>query len=83
MANKFYRKPTVKKSTKEIPMCETCLKDVNNKDMKPEMFFWVDKESHYSLHCIDCVEENGLKIHHPYKDPSKKVGRPKKKTTEK
>jgi len=82
MANKFYRKPTTKKSTKEIPMCETCLKDVNNKDMKPEMFFWVDKESHYSLHCIDCVEETGLKIHHPYKDPSKKVGRPKKKTTE-
>ena len=82
MANKFYRKPTAKKSTKEIPMCETCLKDVNNKDMKPEMFFWVDKESHYSLHCIDCVEENRLKVHHPYKDPSKKVGRPKKKTTE-
>ncbi len=83
MANKFYKKTVKKKAPAEVPICADCLKDSNDKGMKQEMFFWVDKESHYSLHCIDCIEENGLKMHHPYKDPTKKVGRPKKKTTEK
>ena len=81
MEKKEWKKPVRKKPEKHISICQSCLKTSADKNMNEEMFYWVDRENHYSLHCIDCIEEKNLKIHKPYKEPSKKRGR-KKKTTD-
>lgn len=59
---------------KEIPVCSDCLKNNKESKLSPEEYFWVDKETHYTLHCIKCVEKYNLIISHPYQ---KKRGRPK------
>ncbi len=81
MEKKDWKKPVKKKSQKHICICQSCLKTSIEKDMKEEMFYWVDRENHYSLHCVDCIDEQKLKIHKPYKKPRKKREK-KNKTTD-
>jgi hypothetical protein len=57
MEKKDWKKPVKKKSQKQICICQSCLKSSTDKNMKEEMFYWVDEENHYSLHCIDCIDE--------------------------
>jgi len=78
---KYYKK-TVKKKTKEIPVCGECLIDTTECDLKNYDFYWVLKHNpeapsmdYYSLYCKDCVEKLNLVPHKSYQG---KPGRKKK-----
>jgi len=81
---KYYKKPTKKKSTKEIPVCGGCLFDPTDSDLKETDFYWILKEfpdnptmRYYFLSCVNCIEKEGHVPAKPYK-VIKKRGRPKK-----
>ena len=82
MSKKYYKKSTPKKKTKKIPICEDCLSDPTDSDLKPSDFFWILRHNpeapsmdYYSLSCINCIEKHGYDIQKPYQ---KKRGRKKK-----
>jgi hypothetical protein len=47
---------------KNVRVCQGCceIKDIKN-------LYWVDKHTHNALFCIDCIQNNNLKISHPFK----------------
>lgn len=53
------------KKKKEV-LCQGCLKSSADKNVQKEVFFIVDHENHYSVHCIDCISKWNLKIVRPY-----------------
>lgn len=55
-----------------ILICQSCLKASNDKGLTKDMFYLVDNETHYSVHCIDCIQKENLKIVRPYFKPRKK-----------
>ena len=79
---KRYKKAAPKKKLKEIPICENCLKDISDSDLKPTDFHWILKQfpenpsmNYYVLSCINCIEKLGYEAVRPYQ---KKPGRKKK-----
>ena len=78
MAKKYSTNKT--KKTKEVGICEDCLRSPGDGDLKPEMFFWIQRKGYYSLSCIDCIEEFDHVVVKPYK---KKRRRPKGSTNKK
>ena len=80
---KYYKKPTKKKSTKEIPVCGDCLFDPTDSDLTETDFYWVLKHNpefptmdYQALSCKNCVEKENHEVVRAYK-VIKKKGRPK------
>jgi len=57
-----------KKKMVEVPVCQECLDPKKDK----KLYFWVDKETHYFLCCIDCIAEFGYEIAKPYHETKRK-----------
>jgi hypothetical protein len=79
---KYYKKSNEKKSTKQNPVCQCCLFELNDIGLKEDDFYWILKHDpefpqmdHYFLSCINCINKESYTIAKPYK---KKRGRPKK-----
>jgi len=62
-----FNKPTTKKTT-EKPVCQECLN--SSKDKK--LYFWVEKDDHFFLSCIDCINKFDYEISKPYHEPVKR-----------
>lgn len=67
MDYKSYKK-TVTKKPPEKPICQYCFDDTKDK----KEYFWVDRETHYILSCIDCIESRNLIINRPYFESKRK-----------
>jgi hypothetical protein len=50
-----------KKINNKTRVCQNCCESFDIK-----ILYWVNKESHYSLHCINCIEKEHLTISHPF-----------------
>ena len=79
MEKKVWKRPekAKRKNEKHVVVCQSCLKLSTDKGMSEDMYYLVDRGDHRSVDCIDCVEKYDLKISAPYKEPSKRKGRPK------
>ena len=79
MEKKEWKRPikVKKKNDKHVAVCQDCLRLSSDKGMSEDMYFYVQREDHCSLECIDCIEKLNLKISRPYKEVKTK-GRPKK-----
>lgn len=59
----------VKKKEKQI--CWSCIEDFDDKEL-----YWVKREKFQVLHCLNCLEKNGVEKYTPYCKPRKKKETP-------